>query len=382
MKRLLSPPVAPRAFLALLCACALATPAAAEYGEDADGDASPLSWTFTRELSEAPRGGTTVGPDVSRDESVPPSWEALRAPGLSKRERDRRAILALQGEYKVEFEFIETFAIDPSATLDRPYSSWATEYVDVVEERDDFLSLQHLMVMYFVDPESGETVGPHVMKHWRQDWTWNASRMWEYRGDDTWASRALEPDESDGRWLWEVYQVDDSPRYAGLGEWDHFESVSTFSTDQMTRPLPRREHSVRDDYRILTGEETLLVTPTAWFHEQRNFKRVESIADGDPIGAGTFLSREIGHNSYERIEGFDFEAGHRYWEETEGYWADVRAVWRELLHERETIELTETVDGTPLFARHFEQADDPVVQRMDRSARRALIRRTILEHVA
>lgn len=112
----------------------------------------PLSifsnWTFTRKLHTSPRGGTSQGIPVTRDMSSSSLWNHLQEKGLSNYEKDRRAIYALQGEFKTSFEFLETFLLDTPKKLDLPYASWVTEFVKVIEDRGDFISLQHIMVIF------------------------------------------------------------------------------------------------------------------------------------------------------------------------------------------------------------------------------------------
>ena len=220
-------------------------------------------WTFTRSLSQKPRGGVSQGTTVDFDEEASPGWKKLQQKGLSSFEKDRRAILALQGKFKSSFEFLETFSMTPGKKLDQPYASWATEYVQVVEERKKFIALQHIMVMSYLDRKTKKVIGPIVMKHWRQDWTWEPNRMLEFNGDKRWTNKTLARPAARGKWKWDVHQVDDSPRYSGLGVWQHFPSASTFVTEYMARPLPRRERAVRSDYRILMGQDTLVLTPHA-----------------------------------------------------------------------------------------------------------------------
>ena len=350
-------------------------------GDAADSDRTGLAWTFTRQLETAPRGGTTIGPTLKLDDAVPATWQRLQKPGLSQRERDRRAIRALQGEYRVRFEFLETFPIASRKPLDEPYVSWATEYIDVIEERDDFLSLQHIMVMQFVDPDTDELSEPMVMKHWRQDWTWQPDTMLEFQGKRTWASTPVAGADAQGRWRWDVFQVDDSPRYSGIGHWEHFTSASVFATDDMRRPLPRRERSVRDDYQILVGEETLVVTPTAWYHEQRSFKQVEAGKERQPATPRTFLTREIGLNSYERIKKYDFSRGHAYWDTTAPFWSDVRQAWNDIVAANPRFTLRARVDEQALFERMFTMAADGDTLALSAGKRLATIREALEGYV-
>ncbi|MGM0450374.1 MAG: DUF6607 family protein [Pseudomonadota bacterium] len=280
-------------------------------------------------------------------------WEKLRDPDLDRKERDRRAILAMAGQYRADFEFLETQAFPTDYELARPYHSWATEKVHVIANEEDFVSLQHIMVMYF--RKDGETHGPVVMKHWRQDWRYEDTSILQYRGEGVWRTRELEPETVDGTWSQTVYQVDDSPRYASFGQWEHNGSFSRWTSQTTWRPLPRREHSVRDDYDVLEGVNRHIITPSGWYHEQDNLKlRLE--APGEPADS-PYLAREQGLNQYTPIRDVDFEAGDDYWKETAAFWAEVRAEWRRIIREHDRFRLNREHDGENLFQAMFSLAD-------------------------
>lgn len=334
-------------------------------------------WTFTRKISKPPRGGSSTGIDVSYDKSIPESWHRLKEEGISDIERDRRAIYSLEGEYEVSFEFIETILLETNKKFDIPYASKGTEFIKVVEDRGNFISLQHIMVLFMKDPETGNPVGPMLVKHWRQDWQWNPTNSFEFQGENTWKTKKIRRKDGLGKWRWDVYQVDDSPRYSGIGTWNHFKSTSTFSTNYMSRPLPRREFSVRSDYKVLLGTDTLIITPTAWYHEQRNFKHQDNLNEFSEINKSKFLAREIGHNSYKRIKNFDFSSGYEYWEKTKGYWEDVRKTWVQILDDYESFKLRKKVDGMALYMHHFKQAEDADIANLPTEKRMKVIKRTI-----
>ena len=67
----------------------------------------------------------------------------------------------MQGEYRIFFDFMETMGFVPDYVPKQPYQSWGTEFVVLVEDSKDFISLQHIMVMYFEQDD--------FVKHWRQD---------------------------------------------------------------------------------------------------------------------------------------------------------------------------------------------------------------------
>ena len=213
-----------------------------------------LFWTFSRGADTKVRGGTTEGIPVTIDHATTESWKRLQEPNLSTYEKDRRAILALQGEFKSTFEFMETILLETNLNLDVPYASWGTEFVQLVEDRGDFISLQHILVMSIKAPKSGQIIGPYTVKHWRQDWTWEPKEMLVFQGENHWKVEKLALNQTKGKWKWTVYQVDDSPRYATTGSWTHHQSASTFDTALISRPLPRREFSVRSDYKVLLGK--------------------------------------------------------------------------------------------------------------------------------
>ena len=129
------------------------------------------------------------------------------------------------------------------------------------------------MVMFVADRE-GKVQGPFVQKHWRQDWRYEDTDLHVFIGRNRWVRQERTADEVRGRWSQAVFQVDDSPRYEALGEWEHYGSYSAWTSDRTARPLPRRETSVRDDYQILEGVNRHTLTPTGWVQEEENLKLV------------------------------------------------------------------------------------------------------------
>src|SRR5262245_35910541 len=70
-------------------------PARAPVEREATTRQFTFAWPFREGAGVAPRGGTTQGTAVELQTEPGPEWRALQAPGLSPRERDRRAILAM-----------------------------------------------------------------------------------------------------------------------------------------------------------------------------------------------------------------------------------------------------------------------------------------------
>ena len=315
-----------------------------------------FSWQFVDESTLSPRGGTTKGNKVKLDETPSPQWRALQVPGLSKFERDRRAILAMAGEYRASFDFIEVAGFTAGFRPDRPYQSWGTEKVYVLEDKGNAIVLQRLLAMSIVDAE-GKVQGPFVTKHWRQDWQYEPANQLVYRGHHTWQLVDVPAAERKGTWRQTVYQVDDSPRYSGVARWQHTGNFSSWSDAEVWRPLPRREYSVRNDYDVLIGSNTHIITPTGWLHEQQNLKTVLN-EHGKLQTQQPIVAREFGLNRYERIRDFDWSAGDQYIQATRPVWDAVRVHWDQLIAERKTLRLKGAPDKDQLFIPLYAYADD------------------------
>lgn len=331
-----------------------------------------FSWPFLALCDFSTRGGTTQGIPVTLDRSVSEHWKALRAKDISDFERDRRAILAMAGSYRTSFDFMETVGYAPSFVPDKPYRSWGTEIVLVAEDRGDFISLQHIMVMFFQSKEGTQegAVGPMVMKHWRQDWQYEKKNILRFQGEQTWRYDDVKRAQRKKSWSQAVYQVDDSPRYESMGVWEHNASMSTWKSGQTWRPLPRREYSVRKDYDVLEGYNRHTILPDGWVHEEENRKRV--LANNESYAV--YLAKEIGVNRYQRIKDFDFSQGYEYWAKTQDFWRDVRAQWQHLITEQRGIRFQTSVDGIPLFMPLFEYAETLMKESYDSQRGKVVIR--------
>lgn len=353
---------------------------AALANEPRDADGVNTSWfIFAWPLGEGalkPRGASTRGSPVVLDLAPGEAWKRLREPGLSAQERDRRAILAMAGPYRVSFDFLEVLRFDPALKPDAPYQSWGTEYVFAAADRDDFVALQHILVMR-VQMEDGSPSKPIVIRHWRQEWRFQSDALLAYEGANTWARRPLTSQQREGAWVQSVYQVDDSPRYASRGRWVHTDSNSTWISDETWRPLPRREWSVRKDYQVLLGTNRHTITPDGWAQEENNLKLALD-GNGKARAEMPYLAREYGLARYQRIRDYDFSEGEKYFARTEPFWAEVRAAWREIGERQPRFILKAPVDQGRLFEPFFEYAQNLADGKaFDRNDARAFIDRTL-----
>ena len=314
-----------------------------------------FSWPLTSDPALAPRGGTTRGPELVLDKEPSESWKALQVPGLSAFERDRRAILAMAGSYRVTFDFLEITPFSGDAKRDRPYQSWGTERVYVDRDDGRFISLSHILVMRILQKD-GSLSEPLVTKHWRQDWRYEPAEVVEYRGREQWARRVLKQKDVTGQWSQTVFQVDESPRYASVGKWQHTASFSSWISGDTWRPLPRREWSVRKDYQVLIGTNRHTIVPTGWIQEENNLKGV--LDEQRALDAAKpYVAREYGVARYERLQAPDFGAADQYYESTKKFWDEVRDAWSADFRKQPVITLRAPVDQGGLFVPLFEQAE-------------------------
>lgn len=313
-----------------------------------------FSWAMIDECDMKPRGGSNKGVINVLDPKVHSGWKSIQEKSLSKFEKDRRAILAMAGPYRVSFDFLEIAGYTPNYKPARPYQSWGNEYVYVAEERENYISLQHIMVMYFYK-EDNSISEPMVMKHWRQDWQYQKDNNFSYIGNRQWETKKLPQQAVKGSWSQSVYQVDDSPRYESYGKWLHKTNLSTWISATTWRPLPRREGSVREDYNVLEGTNRHTITPTGWVQEEENYK-LNLDQQGVPVTSMPYLSKELGVNRYERIVEHDFSHGAQYWKASGPYWADVRAVWKDLIAEYKNMTIHKRKDKKFMFMVLFEKA--------------------------
>ncbi len=309
-------------------------------------NATKLAYIITLALLAGCAGS---GAGVARAPVTEPVYREIENPYFAEiaqisdtRGKDRAAILAMRGDYRVGFAFQETVPLKAGYQLHDDKTTGGFETVVVVQDDAKRIVLQHILV----------ASGGQVIKHWRQDWVFEANHRFEFVADQTWAVRAVAADIVKGSWTQCVFEVSDAPRYCGTGKWNHRYGVSTWTSDRGFRPLPRREYTKRDDYNALNVENRHTITSNGWSHEQDNTKTVR-----DGSHTVETLVREFGFNDYRSIAGYDFTPAQRYWRNTASYWELVRAEWAQRLQLGTQLSLDTEVDGMPIIEATFAQAE-------------------------
>ena len=278
---------------------------------------------------------------------------------LGPPQADRRAILAMLGDYDVSFDFNETVVLRAGYERQPGRRTGGHEAVMLVEDRGDRISIQHVLV----------TDDGYVTKHWRQDWQWQAAQRFEFTEDQTWRVRKLTPQQRRGSWTQCVFEVSDAPRYCGTGKWEHdAQGIATWTSDPTFRPLPRREFTKRKDYNAILAINRHTVAPLGWTHEQDNTK---VIREGRTITGE--IVREFGFDDYRHAatagdDVVNFKPAHDYWAATKDYWAQVRSIWDTYLVKGSGVHLKTELDGMAIIIPTFEQAEQAQAGKMPASS--------------
>ncbi len=268
-------------------------------------------------------------------------FTALMATSLlnaqSKKEQDIQSIKSLCGCYEIDFSYTETFAPDTNYVFHKDYNTHAeAEVAFVIEENEDFISIQHLLVV-------GEGT---VIKHWREDWVYENQDLLTFVKDMHWGYRKLTKALAAGTWTQKVFQVDDSPRYEGYASWLHVDGRHYWDS-QTDGPLPRREYSKRSDYNVLKRRNRIELNESGWVHEQDNIKIIRT-EEGDQK-----LAEEKGFNTYKLQDDSKCEAAMIWWEKNKDYWALVRSQWSKIYWQNQGVNLAIKIDGKTLWQELF-----------------------------
>ncbi|KMS56311.1 hypothetical protein V474_15255 [Novosphingobium barchaimii LL02] len=261
-------------------------------------------------------------------------------------EQDHVDILAMAGTFKVRFDMQESTPWVAGYTpLERKISG-GDEVVRVIEDTGRKIVLQHMLVA----EHEGRTM---VIKHWRQDWEYEPTRVLVYADRNTWKWVDVPEKFRTGRWSQTVFQVDDSPRYGGWGQFETQGGVRRWRSNWTWRPLARRDavrNPVYDRYLSINRHQN---TPDGWIHWQDNTKM--GLKDGKLVP----IVQEYLLNTYTRFDGYDVKAADDYWVATKDYWAQVRAEWACVAEAKGGIAVDEKADtGTVISGRLMELADE------------------------
>lgn len=267
------------------------------------------------------------------------------------KKEDQKAIKAMCGCFEVQFNFVETFKYPTDSSS---YKASATKYekalewVELVEEHADKMVLQHLLI-----------TEDAIIKHWRQDWLYQNTDFYLFFKDNNWKFKQLSPEAVKGQWTQKVYQVDDSPRYEGSSSWAHIDAKK-YWLNSSDAPLPRREHTKRNDYNVLKRRNIHQITDTGWIHEQDNQKLLR-----DPQGNDRLVAVEKGMNHYLKVADSNCIRAKNWWLSNKKLWQRVRNKWERVYQEKKELSLQSKVRNKTLYSVLFELAPTASQQQID-----------------
>lgn len=291
---------------------------------------------------------------------------ALNLTAQTKFDQDREAIRSLAGFYKVTFNYAETFSPDDDYKFHDRHRSSAKEWAVILEDSPKKIVIQHLLVM------RGDSM---IIKHWREDWTYEDSQILAFDKNDTWKKVTLTANDVKGKWTQKVYQVDDSPRYQAIGTWVHVDGKHQWQSNSDS-PLPRREYTERSDYNVLNRGNTLYLTKTGWMFEQDNKKVIRS-ENGDKL-----LAMEKGLEEFVKTDPKSFGYAQTWWKEQEKFWKDARETWDTIFAENNVIKLTAKVDNKLLYEQFFALGNQSVKENWDSAKNKDGVKKIILAYLS
>jgi len=241
------------------------------------------------------------------------------------------------GCYEVKFEFAETFIYseDSSYVKSPPKTMYALELAHLIKDDKNDISIQHIL-------QIGDYGEPYIIKHWRQDWSYQNQDFYLYDSNDVWKFVNKSKDQVRGQWSQKVFQVDDGPRYQGSGTWVHVDGKSYWESTTPA-PLPRRERDIRNDYNLTIRGNRVEIMDYGWAHIQDNSKIVKE------KNINKTIAKEKGYNTYKKVEDDRCKYALKWWEDNSKKWNIVQEVWNDIYNRRIDLKVSQSYNQKPLF---------------------------------
>lgn len=259
------------------------------------------------------------------------------------KKEDISAIKSMCGCYEVKFNFTETFKYPKDSASYKPSETKhdsGLEWVELVEDKPNKIVMQHLLIV--------GTGKNDIVKHWRQDWLYENTDLYSFYKDNTWKFSNLPAKNTKGQWTQKVFQVDDSPRYEGSSSWVHIDGKN-YWMNTTDAPLPRREHTKRNDYNVLKRRNIHEITATGWNHEQDNEKIIR-----DENGKDVLLAQEKGMDIYTKVADSKCILAQNWWKNNQVLWEKVRSKWEKVYGSNKDLVLQNKVNKKSLFSVLFD----------------------------
>ncbi|MFI5451608.1 DUF6607 family protein [Pedobacter sp. UC225_61] len=214
-----------------------------------------------------------------------------------------------------------------------------------------------------------------IIKHWREDWTYEDTQILAYDKDNAWKKVILSTNDVKGKWTQKVFQVDDSPRYQAIGTWVHVDGRHQWQSNTDS-PLPRRENTERNDYNVLNRGNNIYLTANGWMFEQDNKKIIRS-EKGDKL-----LAMEKGMEEFVKTDPKSFGYVQTWWKQQQAFWKDARETWDVVFAENNYLKLVPKVDDKLLYEQFFALGDQSAKENWSSAKNKENIKKVIDSYLA
>ena len=241
----------------------------------------------------------------------------------------------LCGCYSVNFQYAETFSPDENYKFHEREDMNAIELALPIENTDKKVTIQHLLVI-------ADTM---VIKHWREEWTYENPTLYEYQGKKIWYKKTLAANNIQNKWTQTIWEVNDEPRYQGISAWINNDG-KTYWESTADAPLPRREYTTRSDYNVLNRRNRIMLTEDGYVHEQDNKKILRE------NGKDKIIALEKGYNTYYKADESECNVAREWWKNNATFWTVVKNEWENYIAKNDKVVVKNKVDDK-ILGDHF-----------------------------
>ncbi len=268
---------------------------------------------------------------------------ALSFAGITE---DIASIKKMTGCYNITYEDAETFSPVANYQFFDRFKSGGLEWIFVERESDKEVVLLHLLII----------PGGHIVKHWRQHWTYEDAHIYSFQGDSSWKHEVVS--NPVGRWTQAAYQVGGGPRYECSAPWIKWGDVEYWECES-NAPLPRREFSIRSDYNILKRRNRHEITAFGHVHSHDGAKISKS------VDAQEVIAYEKGRNTYNQIDEASCGPAQTWWKSHGRFWVKAHEAWDEYYALNKDFSIKGQVDGQNLWQHMFKLDQKSVDENWD-----------------
>lgn len=253
----------------------------------------------------------------------------------------------MTGCFLVDYSYSETEALQEGYKIDeRVYdvnkNKSVKEWIYAVESAPNKIRLQHIL---FATDLNGKVIDGTIMKHQAEDWEFQPTFWYDFTKPSNWEARELSPEQSQGKWVRKVTNLDDGLRYQCVAAFQTSEQGYAEWTCSSFAPIPGREtrDMGRKDYNTLDRTTRIIVYGDSWLERQENIKTIYKDEKKNP------LASEVGKNWFVRLPDAECADAKAWTQDKTAFWDLLREVWETILDGKSSFTETMPAGGAPRF---------------------------------